>query len=233
MESQSETQFRVLYREFLFRIVDLEILSSRADIAALLGQFAAMLAALSLMFCQGALRIFRSQAPSSATLVSAWADEHFLIATTMAVVGLFAVLSWDAALPNQRDVLVLAPLPVRRRTLFLAKLTAAGTALALAVAALNFFSGVFYPFAIGLASGGFVGVVRSFAAYWFTMLAAAAFMFGWVLGIQGMAAQLLSRQHFLRLSAVLQTVSFCLILAVYFLQPPLATPIALRRASSH
>ena len=227
MESPSETQFRVLYREFLFRIVDLEILSSRADIAGLLGQFAAMLAALSLMFCQGALRIFQSQAPSSATLISAWVDEHFLIATTMAVVGLFAVLSWDAALPNQRDVLVLAPLPVRRRTLFLAKLTAAGTALALTVAALNFFSGVFYPFAIGLASGGFVGVVRSFAAYWVTMLAAAAFMFGWVLGIQGMAAQLLSRQHFLRLSAALQTALFCLVLAVYFLQPLLATPVAL------
>ena len=52
--------------------------------------------------------------------------EHFLIATTMLVVGLFAVLSWDSTFPDRRDVLVLAPLPVRARTMFLAKVAAVG-----------------------------------------------------------------------------------------------------------
>ena len=38
-------QFRVLYREFLFRMVDLEVLSAHAlgDSSKLLGQFAALL----------------------------------------------------------------------------------------------------------------------------------------------------------------------------------------------
>ena len=36
-------QFRVLYREFLFRVVDLELLAPQGDIAKLLGQFAAVL----------------------------------------------------------------------------------------------------------------------------------------------------------------------------------------------
>jgi hypothetical protein len=44
-----------------------------------------------------------------------WGMEHFLISTTMLVVGLFAVLSWDSAFPDRRDVLVLGPLPVRSR----------------------------------------------------------------------------------------------------------------------
>ena len=220
-------QFRVLYREFLFRIVDLEILSAQADVSKLLGQFAAMLAALSLMFCGGALRIIRAEIPPSAILVSAWVDEHFLIATTMAVVGLFAVLSWNTALPNRRDVLVLAPLPIPQRTLFLSKLAATGSVLTLTVVALNVFSGVSYPFAIGLAGGGFIAVVQSFAAYWFTMLAASAFMFSLLLAIQGATALLLSRQRSLRISAVFQLAAFCAILTVYFLQPALATPRAL------
>jgi hypothetical protein len=40
-------QFRMLYRSFLTRIVDLELLSSRGDIGKLLGQLTALLAAFS------------------------------------------------------------------------------------------------------------------------------------------------------------------------------------------
>ena len=229
MECRAGTHFRVLYRQFLFRIVDLDILSEQADVVKLLGQFAAMLAALSLMVAAGAFRIIRSKAPPSEILVSAWVDEHSLIATTMAVLGLFAVLSWDSALPNQRDVLVLGHLPVRMRTIVLAKLAAMGSAVGLAVLVLNVFTGLGYPLAIGLVSGGLLGIARSFAAYWATMWAATAFMFGWVLAVQGIAAQMFSRQRFLRFSSALQLAAVCLILAVYFLQPPLATPAALAK----
>ena len=40
-----ETQFRILYRQFLFRMVDLELLSADAkgDMSKLFGQFAALL----------------------------------------------------------------------------------------------------------------------------------------------------------------------------------------------
>ena len=43
-------QFRVLYRSFLLRLVDLELLSAHGDIANLLAQFGGLLAALSLVF---------------------------------------------------------------------------------------------------------------------------------------------------------------------------------------
>jgi hypothetical protein len=36
-------QFHVLYREFLFRMVDLEVLSAQGDIKQLLGQFGSIL----------------------------------------------------------------------------------------------------------------------------------------------------------------------------------------------
>ena len=47
-------QFRVLYREFLFRMVDLEVLSEHAlgDVNQLLGQFAVLLL-FSIICCRG------------------------------------------------------------------------------------------------------------------------------------------------------------------------------------
>ena len=44
---EERRQFRILYRDFLRRIVDLDVLSSHGDIEKLLVQFAAMLAAFS------------------------------------------------------------------------------------------------------------------------------------------------------------------------------------------
>jgi len=41
-------QFRVLYRQFLLRVVDLELLAPQGDITKLLGQFVALLAIVSL-----------------------------------------------------------------------------------------------------------------------------------------------------------------------------------------
>ncbi len=71
-----------------------------------------------------------------------------LINTTILVVGLFAVLSWDSTFPNRRDVLVLAPLPVRGRTIFLAKIAAVATALGLTVVMLHSLAGLFCPLAL-------------------------------------------------------------------------------------
>src|SRR5512135_687020 len=83
--------------------------------------------------------------PPLMAVVSSWTMEHFLIATTMLAVGVFAVLSWESTFPDRRDVMVLGPLPVRGRTLFLAKVAAVGTALGLTVAALHSVAGLAWP----------------------------------------------------------------------------------------
>ncbi len=69
------------------------------------------------------------------------------------------------------------------------------------------------------ASRGFRGVLRSFGAYWFTMLAAGVFIYCAVLGTQGLAAQVLPRRLFLRVSGYLQLAAIGVIMGVYFLQP--------------
>ena len=216
-------QLQVLFREFLFRMVDLELLSAQGDITRLLGQFAGLLIFISSGIALGGLLFGAGRMPPQRLMVVLWGTEHFLISTTMLVVGLFAVLSWDSAFPDRRDVLVLAPLPVLPRTLFMAKVAALAAALSLTVVSLNSLAGLIWPIHFIAPGAGFLGFFRSIAAYWVTVFAAGAFIFGSVLGLQGLAAQL-PRRLFLRVSAVLQMAAFGLFVCVYFLEPSLSTP---------
>jgi hypothetical protein len=215
-------QFRTLYRVFLLRIVDLELLSADGDLTRLLGQFASIFATFS--FCVTAPLVLTR---GTLEMTQAWMFEHFFIETAMTVAGLIAVLNWDAAFPDKRDALVLAPLPVKRSTLLLAKMAALFAAPALAIISLNIFSGVVWPLLFRAPNSGFVDGLRSLPAYWITILAAGAFFVFTVLTIQGLAANLLPRQLFLRVSAVLQAGCLCLLLSVYFLEPSLESPAAL------
>ncbi len=204
-------------------MVDLELLSPQGDMSKLLGQFATILILFSIMSALGVLDIDMHMTHEAVLRISL-REEHSLISLTMLVVGLFAVLSWDSTFPDRRDVMVLAPLPVRTRTIFLAKVAAAGTALSLTVATVNLFPGLLWPLALAPPDESPLRLIFSFdtyhrfAAYWLTMFAAGGFIFCCVLCVQGLAAQLLSRRMFLRASALMQMGAFCLFLCAYFLQ---------------
>lgn len=222
--NREKRHFRILRRQFLFRVIDLDVLSTSAlgDSSRLLGRFAALLVFLSVSFCLGLLGLNEKDLSAGARLVLALYMEHFLVATTMLAVGIFAVLSWDSIFPDRRDVMVLVPLPVRARTIFLAKASATGVALTLAVTLLNCATGVGWPAAFWLLApenSGLLGLAQSFAAYWFTMFAAGAFIYCGVLAVQGFAAQLMPRRLFLRASGILQMGAFCLFVCTYFLEP--------------
>jgi hypothetical protein len=213
--ANSQRQFRVLYRQFLFRVVDLEVLSASAqgDANKLLGRFAALLVWVSAAFAFFAIMIDKMPFALKLSL------EHGLIAITMFAVGLFAVLSWDSIFPDLRDVMVLAPLPVRAGAMFLAKVAATATALGLVVVLLHCGTGLTLSFRFA-PNSGFVSLARAFGAYWFAMFAAGAFVYCAMLAIQGLAAQALPRRIFLRVSGLMQTAAFCLFVCVYFLEPP-------------
>ena len=147
----SKRQFGVLYRDFLLRLIDMEILSihARGDASTLIGQFVAFLLLISLLFSIPAVYFGgKLRVPGQVFWVSAWSIEHFLIATTMLLVGLFGVLTWNSTFLEKRDVLILGPLPVRVRTLFLAKIAAVATALGLLVVTLHAMAGFVWPFAL-------------------------------------------------------------------------------------
>lgn len=209
-------EFRVLHQQFLLRVVDLEALSIEADIPRFLGQFAGILIMISLIHGIGVLFF-----PPPPTL--AWSYEQARMSDVMLVVGLCSVLMWDTTFPDKRDVMVLAPLPVHPRTILFAKIAASGTVLGIAVIALNCASSMGQSVVFGAPAGGLIGMTRFFVAYWFSMIAAASFLYGAVLTIQGLTALALPRRMFLRVSAILQLAAFGFFLSMRFLQPELTT----------
>ncbi len=70
-------------------------------------------------------------------------------------------------------------------------------------------------------------MLRALPAYWITIFAAGAFFVFTILTLQGLAANLLPRQLFLGLSAVLPAAVMCTLLSVYLLEPSLESPAAL------
>ncbi len=218
-------ELRVLHHQFLLRVIDLEALSIEADIPAYLGQFAGVLIMLSLCYGMGLLWF-----PPPPGLVRQY--EQGRIADLQLVIGLCSVLMWDTAFPDKRDAMVLGPLPVVPRTILLAKLSASATVLGIAVLALNFASSFSMALVFG-GQSGLLGMLRFFAAWWFTLFASAAFLYGSVLAIQGLGSLLLPRRLFLRVSAVLQLAAFVAVLGGRFLQPWLTSLSELADPAHH
>jgi hypothetical protein len=225
--SDQPSQFRILCRVFWLRVVDLEVLSPDNDARTLLGHLAALLAGVSVLFTAPVILIGGPIAEPDL-----WTFEHCFFATTLTVVGVLAVLSWDSALPDRRDLLVLGPLPVRIRTVFAAKLSALAGVLSFSVVALNFSSGLIWPFLFSVPGSGILGALRSIVAYWTTSAAGAIFIFCCVLCLQGTAALVLPRQLFLRISSFLQVIAFTTLFAGYLLEPSLESIQALSNSSN-
>jgi hypothetical protein len=228
--SGERRQFRTLVRLFAYRFFDTDILSIRGDISSLLSQFAALMMALSFIIALKTVMKYwlaYSELPAARVATLAWADQEFLISTTMAVAGIVTLLVWDALFPDRRDSLILGAMPVRIRTIFVAKIAALAVALLLSAGAVNSFTGLFYPFAIFDRAAGIIGAVRSLAAYWVAMILAAAFVFLALISVQGLAIHALPHRLFLRASSVIQAAAFFAVLMLYFLMPPLASPAAL------
>lgn len=223
-------EFRVLYRQFLLRVVDLEALSIQADIPRFLGQFAGVLIMISLIRALLLLVASDRSAMTAAQHSGAmWNTEQSLISSMMFVAGLIAVMSWDTTFPDRRDVMVLSPLPVAPRSILLAKIAASGAIFGIAILSLNFAPGL----VLSLVLGSILHFPQTFVAFWFTLAAATIFVYGSVLTIQGLTALLLSRRLFLRVSALLQLAAFAVIFAAYFLESPISTPAAIQASANH
>jgi hypothetical protein len=224
---KTNLQFRVLYRQFLFRLMDVELFSSSAhgDALELLGQLGSLLVYGGLLLGLLGL-IIGSDVQARPVPASVWPVERFLISLTMLVVGVFALLSWGSTFLDHRDVLVLGPIPVPVRTLVAAKTAAAASSLGLTVVAWNWLAAFTYPIALAPPGSGFVGTIRFVAAFWVTLFAAGAFLYCALLGVQAVAA-LLPRRWYLRVSSVLQIAAFILLLGVICFQPSLDTAPAL------
>ncbi len=219
-------QFRILNRDFLSRMVDLELIAAGGDARALITRFGAMLAALS--FCLTYLmvtRYFTSTYPHARLAVLARSDEEFLISATITIAGLCAVMAWNTVFPDRRDSLVLGLIPVRPRTMILARVAAIAAVLGGVILALNVCTGLAFPLSL---STGFLDALAMLGTWWLVIALTGITTFCFALVLQGVAAQLLPWRGFLRISGVLQLVLLFALLALFFVTPtfdPVNAPI--------
>jgi pimeloyl-ACP methyl ester carboxylesterase len=224
MPTNEARQFRTLYRLSLARLVDLEIISSRGDLNGLFARVGGILLGLSLTMVLLVVAPFWQTTLAFSELTPQLRnDEEFLISITLAVTGLFSVLAWNSVLPDHQDCLVLGTLPLRIRTIALARLAAILTCIAVIVGAINAFIGFTFPYVMAT---GLWESLRSIAAWWITVLAAGVFVFSATLAVQGAAAQIFRWNTFLRISGILQLTGLFTVSALFFLAPPFALTMA-------
>jgi len=234
VREREASTFRVLYRLFVFRLVDVELLSANAmgDGNKLLGQIAALAIFLSLFFSVLAAAMTHNRNAPASRILASWNAEHKFFATAMLMATILAVLSWDAFFPDRRDVMTLSVLPIRTSTMFLAKVAALVSAIGLLTSAFSVFPVFCYSVALAPAArygildiDTWVGATRAFLAFSITVALACVFPLAVIAIVQSICSALLRRQLFLRVSSILQIAAFALAIGVYFLGPPISASV--------
>ncbi|MDR3741739.1 MAG: hypothetical protein P4L40_22195 [Terracidiphilus sp.] len=223
--------FRVLYKQFLLRILDLEALSIEVDMVEYLAQFAGILILVSFVQAVGALFAFQMQPeppPPAVLWALGWQVEHGMVEKMLLIAGMVAVFLWEAPFPDRRDVMILGTLPVRPRTILAAKVASASAVLAMSVVCLNWATNFIWPvLLVGMRSP------RVCFACWLAVFAVAIFLFALLLAAEGLGTILLPRRAFLRLSALGQLVAFALFPSAYFLLGQIDSPREILAAQNH
>ena len=117
-------QFRVLFRTFLRRLFHSDLVPDTVDLRQSAIVLAAVLTVPPALYVVGSSWSYGSWMSDMQLAMRAVPHKLHFIGYSMAAVGLVTVLVWDALFPDRRDALVLGGLPVRARTVALAKLAA-------------------------------------------------------------------------------------------------------------
>jgi len=155
-------------------------------------------------------------------------DKYIFLALAFVVPGLAALLKWQTLFPDRQDHAILAPLPVRLHTIFLAKLAAlAGFVLIFAVA-VNLAGSLLFPLIVL----GDTGTLRMAALYistqFLSTVAASIFAALLVVCVQGVLANVLPARLFRRVTPWVEFGLLVFLLAQLFLAPrvsELLTPL--------
>ena len=131
---------------------------------------------------------------------------HKLLFIIMAMVGTAAVslVIWENVFPDRRDAFILGPLPLRTRTMVMARLGALAGLMAMIALGASLPSALFY----GLVAGGFSpgGILRTMAAHFIATTGASAFAFLFLLSLQGLLINLVPGRWLQRAMILLQFV---------------------------
>ena len=232
--------FRVLFRTFIEQFFTSESVSSDvqlrqtiiAVLAFILTPCLLILLSVFPQFQLLVIRVGRVQLPPGvivrATAVRNLMAEDMiewivgiLVGYSMITVGLIAVFAWDALTFDRRDAMLFGPLPVRGRTIILAKLAALAAFLLGASMSVNTLNAAVFAVETSDQSGA-VALVGHFAACLVVTSAAAAMVFGSIVTIRAGVAIVAGPRVASAIGSLLQSafVLALLILLIGVFAPP-------------
>ena len=154
----------------------------------------------------------------------AMADKVMYLGFTMVVAGALSVISWGALSIERRDVLVLGVLPIRGRSIILAKLAALAVYTGLVMAVMHAGASVFFGLLLGTGETAAFSV-RGIAAHFIASCLAGAFVVFGITAVRSIALVILGPRLFERASPVLQFVVSTMVLMMFMALPTVSSAI--------
>ena len=228
--------FKYLVGHFFQRFFDSETVSPRGDtrfsLANILGLLAmpGVMIPLFLMF-KYAMVAYVTPANFEA---STWFDKMFFITWAMGAMGIITVLEWDALFPDRRDYAILTPLPLRMRTVFAAKLAALVGFLTVFSLDIVSVSPGLYPLVVLQArpkKAGLIDVGNYAVAHFTAVLAATAFIFLFLVALEGLLMVLLGNRGFRRVSRYAQFLTMFALFNMFLFFPRVSGMLFSSRAA--
>jgi hypothetical protein len=149
-----------------------------------------------------------------ASVAASQSDEYFFVVLAMIATGAVAVWKWDALMPDRRDYVNLAPLPIPAKHILYANLAA----LLLLAAALgldvNVASSVLFPLITADSHSSFGYLALFFVTHLFSVFLASMFSFFIVLAILGLMMTVLPYRVFRRCSVYVRCGMVAVLMAV-------------------
>lgn len=208
---KDRTPFWYLAAHFVRRMFSSEEEGSTGSISLGIGSVLAVLAAPGALACFFLLekyahpRILIGGHRFDAYKLSA-PDEYFFIVLSMTIIGLIMVLRWNRLLPDRRDFLNLAALPISSRDVFLANFTALVALALLFAVVVNGVSCLLYPAIVTFADGSLSGYFRVAAAHSVAVFSAGLFSFFAVLALVGVLMLAIPQRFFRSVSVVVRVI---------------------------
>jgi len=139
-------QLVILTKHFFLRLFRNDIVDFADQMKA---RLIAVLSVLAAVVGWGAYFLVFFKYEFSPDVNISWQDKNYVFLLVMILFGIVTLLEWEMLFPDRRDFVNLAPLPVRLRTVFAAKMASFVAFIGLFSAAMNSFSSV--AFALFLA----------------------------------------------------------------------------------
>jgi hypothetical protein len=219
-------QFTTLVRHFFGRFFDNEFVAKNSDMQVTVVKLLALLSSPGMILpcLRYTTYLDLARSPDAIRNPMLWSDRTLYFSFSMLVMGAVTVLEWDSLFPDRRDYGTLMVLPIRARTIFLAKVGALLLFLLAFTASVNFASVVTFPAVSTRGPGS--ELLRTIAAQGISILASSTFAFLFLVGLEGVLLNILSVRWFRRMSAYVQGVMVFVLLWLFCLFPHIAATVA-------